>query len=137
MTKRRILAVDDEPLITRIVQVNLERVGYEVASAPNGIEALATLRGGEPLPDLILLDVNMPYMDGFETLREIKADANLKDIPIIIMTARSRNTDILHVQQYGVPHYIIKPINPEALITLVNDVLGNTTEASSLEGDEE
>src|SRR5215472_11566085 len=112
MSRRTILAVDDEPLISRLVKVNLERAGYTVETALNGLEALEMLRSERPRPDLILLDMVMPYMDGFEFLRQIKADPDLEPIPVVWMTVRSRDADIIQGQASGAAHYLTKPINP-------------------------
>ncbi len=123
MAKRVILAVDDEPMITRLVSVNLERAGYEVNVAHDGYQALDALKQKEPQPDLILLDVTMPYMDGFEMLERIKADPNLKDIPVIMVTARNRDSDIVEGRARGALRYLTKPINPKELLGMVHEVL--------------
>lgn len=125
MPKRSVLTVDDEPLISRLVQVNLERAGYAVSSAPNGIEALEALRSSPERPDMILCDVTMPYMDGFELLRHLKADPELKDIPVVMLTARSRDADILQGQIEGAVQYLTKPLNPVDLLAVVRQVIGD------------
>src|SRR5437660_12566355 len=89
MSKRTVFAVDDDRLVTRLIQVNLERAGYAVKIAFNGIEALEVLRSDAPPPDLILLDVTMPYMDGFEMLSRMQEDPALKAIPVVMVTARA------------------------------------------------
>lgn len=130
MSKRMILAVDDEPLISRLVKVNLERAGYAVETALNGLEALERLRSERPHPDLILLDMVMPYMDGFEFLRQIKADPNLEHIPVVWMTVRSRDADIIQGQASGAAHYLTKPINPTDLLAVVREVFGEESPSS-------
>jgi DNA-binding response OmpR family regulator len=124
MSKRLIFAVDDEPRITRLVQVNLERAGYDVAIACNGMEAMEALKSRKIQPDLLLLDVTMPYMDGFEMLAELKTDPELARIPVIMLTARSRDEDILLAQDRGALRYLTKPIHPTELINHVNEALG-------------
>ncbi len=118
------MTVDDEPLIVRLVQVNLERAGYTVLTASDGLEAMQMLRSGERLPDLILLDGIMPYMDGFEMLAQIKADDYLKVIPVVMLSARSRDADILEAEQRGAIRYLPKPINPTDLINVVQEQVG-------------
>lgn len=120
MAAKLILAVDDEPLVSRLVQVNLERAGYTVETALNGVEALVRLRSGKPLPDLILSDVTMPYMDGHQFVRELKADPLLAPIPVILQSVRSRNVDIIQGQAEGAVDYITKPIDPTELLRVVN-----------------
>lgn len=131
MPKRTILAVDDEPLVARLVTVNLERAGYVVHTAVHGMEALDKLRSSAPLPDLLLLDVTMPYMDGFALLDAMRADPRLKEIRVVMMTARSRDADILHGHEQGVLHYLTKPLNPVELLQVVTDVIGPPDEAGA------
>lgn len=126
MAKRIILAVDDEPMFTRLAKVNLERAGYDVTAASNGIEALEILQLGDSLPDLILLDVTMPFMDGFELARRVRADERLKHIPIIMATARSHDADIIQGEMAGISHYLTKPINPQEMLDTVNEVLSRS-----------
>ncbi len=128
MPKRIILAVDDEPMVTRLVQVNLERAGYEVQTAMDGVAGIEALEAAEQHPDLILLDVTMPYMDGFEMLNRIKADPRFKDIPVIMLTARSRDADIIQGQAEGAARYLVKPVHPEDLLTSVREVIGEAEE---------
>lgn len=124
MTKKLILAVDDEPHIARLVQVNLERAGYEVETARDGIEALERLRSDERKPDLILTDITMPYMDGYSLLKELDSDAKLRDIPVMVMTVRSRSHDIAEASSRGADDYIHKPIVPRDLLSQVARLLG-------------
>ena len=127
MPKRVILIVDDEPLIVRLIQVNLEHAGYGVQMASNGREALEMLRAANELPDLILMDGIMPYMDGFEALTQIKADPRLQAIPVVMASARSRNADILEGEERGAIRYLSKPINPAELLTVVQEQVGAPT----------
>ena len=123
MAKQMIYVVDDEPLITRLAQINLERAGYTVQMAHDGVQALAALQQKQVQPDLILLDVMMPYMDGFELLTKIQADEELKEIPVIFMTARSRDDDMIAGQHLGAVQYLTKPINPSELLGFVEAAL--------------
>jgi len=89
MSKQKILLVDDEPDILEIIGFNLEREGYEVFTAPNGRKALEIAR--KQKPDLVLLDVMMPEMDGMDACRELREDPNLKDTLIAFLTARNED----------------------------------------------
>ena len=123
MANETIYVVDDEPLITRLAQINLERMGYTVKIAHDGAEALDALQKGEVKPDLILLDIMMPYMDGFEMLERLHFDDKLSPIPVIIMTARALDADIIEGHKFGAQQYLTKPINPTELTTIVAEVL--------------
>jgi CheY-like chemotaxis protein len=124
VSKRVILIVDDEPLIVRLMQVNLERAGYGVLTASDGMEALEMLRRADALPDLILMDGIMPYMDGFEALTKIKADPKLQAIPVVMASARTRDADILESEVRGAIRYLSKPINPVELLAVIDEQIG-------------
>lgn len=120
-TRRRyVLVTDDEPDIRFLLRSILERAGHEVAEAGNGVEALESAR--KRRPDLILLDLNMPVMDGFTCLEQMKADAGLKDVPVIVVTAWG---DLLGGEpaMAMADAYIGKPFTPAALTGVVEDVL--------------
>ncbi|MCL6629965.1 MAG: response regulator, partial [Armatimonadetes bacterium] len=111
---KKILAVDDEKHIVRLVQVNLERQGYEVITASDGKEALQKVE--EERPDLVVLDVMMPYMDGFEVLQNLRRNPSTRDIPVIMLTAKAQDADVFRGWQSGVDCYLTKPFNPMELI---------------------
>jgi two-component system alkaline phosphatase synthesis response regulator PhoP/two-component system response regulator VicR len=117
---RKILAVDDERHIVRLVQVNLERQGYQVVTAFDGKEALEKVESEHP--DLIVLDVMMPYMDGFEVLKNLKKNAVTRDIPVIMLTAKAQDADVFRGWQSGVDCYLTKPFNPMELIAFVKRI---------------
>lgn len=117
---RKILAVDDERHIVRLVQVNLERQGYQVVTAFDGKEALEKVDSEHP--DLIVLDVMMPYMDGFEVLKNLKKNAVTRDIPVIMLTAKAQDADVFRGWQSGVDCYLTKPFNPMELIAFVKRI---------------
>jgi two-component system alkaline phosphatase synthesis response regulator PhoP len=117
---KKILAVDDERHIVRLVQVNLERQGYEVVTAFDGKEALEKVESENP--DLIVLDVMMPYMDGFEVLQNLKKNQNTRDIPVIMLTAKAQDADVFRGWQSGVDCYLTKPFNPMELIAFVRRI---------------
>ncbi len=116
-----VLVVDDQAQIVRLIQVNLQKEGFEVQTAADGVEAMKRVR--ERKPDLIILDVIMPHKDGFEVLREIKEDEGLCDIPIIMLTVKTQNADIMHGLQEGAELYLPKPFHPKELVVLVRRVL--------------
>jgi two-component system alkaline phosphatase synthesis response regulator PhoP/two-component system response regulator VicR len=118
--QKRILVVDDERHIVRLIQVNLERAGYQVATAFDGKEALKRVE--EAKPDLIVLDVMMPYMDGFEVQKRLQADPNTRNIPVIMLTAKSQDADVFRGWASGVSAYLTKPFNPLELLTFVKRI---------------
>ena len=126
---RKILAVDDERHIVRLVQVNLERQGYIVVTAFDGKEALEKVESEKP--DLVVLDVMMPYMDGFEVLQNLRKNQATRDLPVIMLTAKAQDADVFRGWQSGVDCYLTKPFNPMELITFVKRIF------KSLDGDDE
>jgi len=120
-SKKRILAVDDEKHIVRLVEVNLQRAGYDVDTAYDGREALEKVKASPP--DLIVLDVMMPHLDGFSVLKALKQDATTKHIPVIMLTAKAQDADVFRGWQSGVDSYLTKPFNPLELITFVERIL--------------
>jgi two-component system alkaline phosphatase synthesis response regulator PhoP/two-component system response regulator VicR len=117
---RKILAVDDEKHIVRLVQVNLERQGYEVVTANDGKEALEKVESEKP--DLVVLDVMMPYMDGFEVLQNLRRNPETREIPVIMLTAKAQDADVFKGWQSGVDCYLTKPFNPMELISFVKRI---------------
>ena len=121
-TKKRVLVCDDDPVILRLLQVNLELEGYEVLSAHNGEEAVKVAIA--ELPDLIILDIMMPRIDGYEACRSIKADDTTKDIPIVFLSAKAQQSDIERGRAEGVADYLTKPFDPIELSDLVKGLIG-------------
>ena len=121
--KKVVLVVDDQPHIVRLIQVNLEKVGFQVATASDGVEGIEKVR--EVHPDLVILDVIMPRKDGFEVLREIKADPQLEETPVIMLTVKTHNADIVQGLREGAELYLPKPFHPKELVSLVKRVLEN------------
>lgn len=118
--KYKILAVDDEPHIRRLVQVNLERHGYEVVTAADGKDALEKVASEKP--DLVVLDVMMPYMDGFEVLQALRKNPETRDLPVIMLTAKAQDADVFRGWQSGADLYLTKPFNPMELISFVKRI---------------
>jgi two-component system, OmpR family, response regulator VicR len=122
MAPARILCIDDEKEIIDLIGLILSRKGYEVAGAVNGEEGLAKARSW--MPDLVLLDLMMPDMDGWEVFHRIRADASLAKIPVIVVTARAQSIDrVLGLHVARVNDYISKPFTPQDLLESVERVL--------------
>lgn len=117
---KRILAVDDHSQIVRLIQVNLSQQ-YEVITAADGEEGLEKARREHP--DLIILDVVMPKKDGFAMLSELKEDPALQSIPVIMLTVKAQNADIVRGLHQGAEYYLPKPFHPHELQALVRRVL--------------
>ncbi len=121
MAKARILAVDDQKQIARMVQISLEQAGFEVDVAYDGQEALDKVAADKP--DLVVLDVMMPGMDGWEVLRRLKAKEETASIPVVMLTAKSQDADLARGWEEGCDMYLTKPFNPRELVSVVNRVL--------------
>src|SRR5499427_2778668 len=117
----RILVVDDVPDNLEILQIRLESQGYEVATAGDGLEALEKSR--ELRPDLVLLDIMMPKMDGIEAVKILKADTSLPFIPVILVTARADAKDVIAGLESGGDDYLTKPVDHAALSARVRSML--------------
>ena len=117
---RKILTCDDEKHIVKLIEVNLERQGYEVITAYNGLECLEKVESDRP--DLIVLDVMMPQMSGFEVLEKLKSNPDTETIPVIMLTARAQDVDVLRGWQSGVECYLTKPFNPMELIAFIKRI---------------
>jgi DNA-binding response OmpR family regulator len=116
-----VLVVDDEPRLVDVVRLNLEVEGYRVVEASDGIEALTRLK--EDLPDLVVLDVMMPEMDGFETLRRIR---EVSSVPVIMLTVRQEESDRIRGLEIGADDYLSKPYSPRELQSRIKAVLRRT-----------
>lgn len=117
----KILVCDDERHIVRLIQVNLERQGYNVVTAYDGKEGLEKVQAEKP--DLIVLDVMMPYMDGFEVLKNLRRESETEAIPVIMLTAKAQDKDVFEGYHYGADMYLTKPFNPMELVTFVKRIL--------------
>ena len=112
----KILLVDDEPDIVEFLKYNLEQNGYDVLVGHDGLQALKKLSEN---PDLIILDIMMPHLDGYEVYQKIRENKNFKDIPIIFLTAKSGETDEIKGLELGASDFIQKPISPKKLIARI------------------
>jgi two-component system alkaline phosphatase synthesis response regulator PhoP len=121
MAKEKILVIDDEEDILELIRFNLVREGYKVLCAPSGEEAL-TIAQSE-MPDLMVLDLMLPGIDGLEVTRVLKNDSKTKNIPIVMLTAKGEEADIVTGLELGADDYITKPFSPRVLVARVRAVL--------------
>jgi two-component system alkaline phosphatase synthesis response regulator PhoP len=123
------LVVDDEIYIVHILDFSLGMEGYEVITALDGEAALA--KADECKPDLIVLDIMMPKMDGYETCKALKSSPETKDIPVILLSAKGRNVDQQTGFDAGADDYITKPFSPRKLVDRINEMLGQASSDES------
>ncbi|MDP9441162.1 MAG: response regulator [Actinomycetota bacterium] len=117
----KVLLVDDDPVILKLLQVNFEMEGYTVMMANDGIEGVEMARSHRP--DIVLCDIMMPRMDGLEVTRTLKADDETRSIPIILLSARAQAFDIQEGKSMGADEYVTKPFDPLELLDRVKDLL--------------
>ena len=125
MAKGKILVVDDEIYIVHILDFSLGIEGYEVMTALDGEQALAKV--AQDRPDLIVLDIMMPKLDGYETCKALKQNPATHDIPVILLSAKGRNVDQKIGFEVGADDYITKPFSPRKLVERINAILGQTS----------
>ena len=118
---KKILIVDDEPQVLRLLQLSLEQAGYQVTTAEDGQEALN--RVASDRPDLVIMDSVMPLMDGIEVVRRLKSDENTAQIPVVILTANDCSKDMEESWHSGTDLYLIKPILTAELLDYVHTIL--------------
>ncbi|HEX5615837.1 MAG TPA: response regulator [Acidimicrobiia bacterium] len=131
-TRLRILCVDDDPLLRRILQLNLLAEGHVVDVLADGSSVYEHARSQRP--DLILLDVMMPGRDGYSVLGQLKSDEATRDIPVVLLTARASDEEVWEGWQAGADYYLTKPFDLDQLVYFVRQVLGSepqTPEAQS------
>tara|TARA_B100000678_G_scaffold276252_1_gene268893 strand:- start:468 stop:836 length:369 start_codon:yes stop_codon:yes gene_type:complete len=117
-----ILIADDDPILVEILKFRLEGAGYDVAVAPDGEQALKCAR--DYRPDLIVLDSMMPIMAGPEVLAELKSDPELKSVPVVMLTARDGEADIVAGLKAGASEYLTKPFIPQELLVRISGLIG-------------
>lgn len=119
----RVVCIEDEPEMIELIKLILGRKNFKLIGAVGGREGLGVVR--KEKPDLVLLDLMMPDIDGWEVYQQMKADEELKDIPVIIVTAKAQSIDkVLGLHIAKVDDYVTKPFGPQELLTSVNKVLG-------------
>jgi two-component system KDP operon response regulator KdpE len=116
-----VLVADDEPRLVDVVRLNLELEGYRVIAAADGLEALERLKAD--LPDLVVLDVMMPELDGFETLRRIR---EVSSVPVLMLTVRNEESDRIRGLEIGADDYLSKPFSPRELQSRIKALLRRT-----------
>ncbi len=119
---KKILIVDDEPDVLKVAMFRLKKAGYEILTALDGQTALSSIRNEKP--DLILLDLRLPVLDGPEVCKQVKNNEELKQIPIILFTATTDTTAAVEAEGLEADDYIIKPFEPEELFEKVKNIIG-------------
>jgi CheY-like chemotaxis protein len=122
VSPRTVLVVDDDPVIVKLLQVNFEMEGYRVLTAGDGEEGLD--RAQRERPDVVILDVMMPKLDGLEVARALKADPETRDIPVVLLSAKAQTSDIQAGQSLA-DEYITKPFDPLELLDRVASLVGD------------
>jgi DNA-binding response OmpR family regulator len=128
MAPATVLVVDDDPVILKLLEVNFEMEGFEVVRAADGFEGLERARS--VLPDIVVLDVMMPRMTGYEVAKALREDDETAHIPIIFVTARAQSSDVERGMELGVDDYVTKPFDPLDLIARVNTLLARSQQAA-------
>jgi two-component system alkaline phosphatase synthesis response regulator PhoP len=123
MSKGKILVVDDEAYLLQILDFSLNAEGYEVVTAGDGEQAINKAKAEQP--DLIVLDIMMPKIDGYEACRKLKQDPGMKDVPVILLTAKGRDIDRKLGLEVGADDYITKPFSPSKLLEKIGSFLGD------------
>lgn len=120
---RRILVVDDEPHVGRIIQFKLEQDPYDVLVSHDGIAALDILRREDPI-DLVLLDIMLPRLGGLELLAQLRRLPHRRDTPVIMLTAKGNETDRTQAEALGADDFVVKPFSPKRLYARINEICG-------------
>ena len=128
MPPATVLVVDDDPVILKLLEVNFEMEGFQVVRASDGAEGLERAR--ECRPDIVVLDVMMPRMTGYEVAKALREDDITAHIPIIFVTARAQSSDVERGMELGVDDYVTKPFDPLDLIARVNTLLARSQDGA-------
>ncbi|MCX7911683.1 MAG: response regulator [Dehalococcoidales bacterium] len=118
---KKILIIEDDPAIARLVDYTLKRAGYEVSRAANGLEGLR--KAQSEAPDLIILDVMLPGLDGFEICHRLRSDPKTTDLPILMFSAKAQEADKSTGKKVGADDYLTKPADPAEIVNRVNRLL--------------
>jgi chemosensory pili system protein ChpA (sensor histidine kinase/response regulator) len=124
-----ILIVDDSPSVRRVVSGQIRHAGWNPVTAKNGIEALELLQQGNGRPDLILLDVEMPRMDGYEFLSTLRANAAFREMPVVMLTSRAGEKHRKKAFELGVSDYLVKPYEDETLLSRIRHLIDRSQKA--------
>jgi DNA-binding response OmpR family regulator len=133
MPPATVLVVDDDPVILKLLEVNFEMEGFQVVRAADGAEGLERAR--EVHPDIVILDVMMPRMTGYEVAKALREDEGTAHIPIIFVTARAQSSDVERGMELGVDDYVTKPFDPLDLIARVNTLLARSEDGTKSESE--
>ncbi len=118
---KKILIIDDKPSISRLIVQFLSKT-FEVTTKEDGLQAISWLQEGN-IPDLILTDLQMPNMDGFELIARVKESGFFRDIPIVVLSSKDSSTDRIKCLKMGAEDYLVKPFNPEELLIRIERIL--------------
>ncbi|HCG80101.1 MAG TPA: two-component system response regulator [Oceanospirillales bacterium] len=118
----RILVVDDSPTETEAFRAVLEKNGHEVLNAENGADGVAVAR--QELPDLVLMDIVMPGLNGFQATRQLTRSPETKNIPVVIVTTKDQETDRVWGKRQGASGYLVKPVSESRLLSEINALIG-------------
>ncbi|MFQ5700800.1 MAG: PleD family two-component system response regulator [Acidobacteriota bacterium] len=124
MSSPRIVVADDDPIVVRFLSAVFRNEGFEVSTAENGEEAITLIR--EERPDLVILDLVMPFLDGFEVCRRMRESPETSEIPIIILSMKEKEQDALRAFELGANDYVRKPFNALELVARARKLLANT-----------
>ena len=127
--QRRILVVDDEPVVVKTLSKVIRRQGFDVVSAADGEEALKKVRSSNP--DLVILDIQMPKLDGIEVLQRIKGSPETASLPVIMLTAKVGDEDTLKGYKYGANYYIPKPFEMDEVLQGIEMIFKSIDEEAS------
>jgi len=128
----KILIADDDPIIIKLLQVNLEMEGYDVVTAHDGQDAVEKAKA--ETPDLVILDIMMPRMDGWTARSELLAIPELVETPVIFLSARAQQADLRKGYEAGVAEYVTKPFDPVDLLTIIEQILAGTYKRPDQDG---
>jgi two-component system chemotaxis response regulator CheY len=134
MRVKQALVIDDATTVRMYARDILEKAGFDVAEAINGLEGLERALAASPPPDLFVVDVNMPRMDGYAFLRAVRTDPSLHDIPAIVVSTESQDHDAERAYEAGANLYLVKPAKPEVLARVARMLAGMTPEGMTPEG---
>ena len=119
-----VLIVDDDPVIRRMLQLSFESEGFEVSTANDGVEGLDAMRSNRP--DVVVLDIMMPKLDGMKVMREVATDDDLRGTPVILLSAKATSLDIELGLKAGAADYVTKPVDPIELVERIRSILAKT-----------
>jgi len=122
-----VLVVEDDPAIVEVVQAQLEKAGFTVDCARDGREGIEKTFDG--LPDVIVLDLSMPLIDGFDMLKRLRSERALRDIPVLVLSARSSRHDVVTALELGAKDYMVRPFNGRDLVGRVRTLAGTPANA--------